>query len=464
MQIDPFKALLQQGATGRISADADTNQLGSASQRLGGKTIGVVKDFFARFSSAGRAAQQTENQTVNNKLRQALVLTYGDRVPAKMLEKLENNPSKPITVSDVKKLIDQIETARPTAMTITMPGTGAPLALSPQTFPRAVLSEVPNLQQEVQQKVDRGHDLVASLLDGTRGTNPAATVKDVTDIAWFLHLSAESKIGAQFKAGALTTVDGQQRLRQFLDSCPESYQRISSHIEGFKQSDGGQHRGIDIPKGQGIDSLLPHGRTTILYASMIPNATTPLPEPMLFFKLESHGCRLATPKAAERDAGHQDRGIRLGHDISNFLGHTFSFLSGIKARATGDHGAESRKERLPGDIKTAFKDLVENAPPGLRDTLMRNDPLGTAGGIRVMMANIAEARQIQGANLAERGMFEINLDSGVHTPVYDPALHQGTDFSAVTTLETLVTNRYGGGPELDYRIGNEVILLPGDLG
>lgn len=463
MRIDAFKTLIQQGATGRISADTPNDQMQTASQRLGGTKIGVVKDFFARFSPAGRAEQRNENQNVSLKLRNALIETYGNQVPAKLLDKLQNNPTKSITVSDVKKIVDKMETTRPVAMEVTLPGTGAVVTLAPSTFPRAELSNTPNLKQLVQDKINRGHDLVQNLMDGTRGPVPGATIQEVTDIAWFLHVSAESKTGTQFKSGALTTVDSNQRLRQFMDSSPESYQRISSHIEGFKASDGGQHRGIDVPKGHGVDSLLPHGRTTILYASMIPNATTSMPDTMLFFKLESHGCRLAGPKAQDRDAGHQDRGIRLGHDIKNFLGHTFSFISGIKARITGDHGAESRKERIPGEVKTAYKSLVEAAPPGLRDILTRNNPTGTASGIRVMLANIDEARRIQGENLGQQDMVEIDLDNNVETPVYDPQLHQGTDFGQITAFENLIMQNFGTGPDLDYRIGNEVILLPQDL-
>lgn len=464
MRIDAFKSLIQQGATGRISASGNDDQVQSASQRLGGKAVGVVKDFFARFSSAGRMAQQQENQAVNQQLRQALVASYGDRVPAKLLEKLQNNPTKPITVSDVRKVIDQIETSRPTAVTVSLPGSGTRVELSPSTFPRAALSKIPDLQGLVQQKIDRGHDLVTGLLDGTRGLDPAATQQDVTDIAWFLHITAEAKNGDPFSSGALTVSDGNQTLRKFLDSCPESYQRASSHIGGFKESAGGQHRGIDVPTGQGVDSLLPHGRTTMLYGSMIANDNTPIPDTMLFFKLESHGCRLSAPKESVRDADHQDRPVRLGHDISDFIGHTLSFISGMKARSSGEHAADSRKERLPADIKKAFKELVDAAPPGLRDVLMKNDPMAKAAGIRVMMANIDEARRLQDDNRDQMGMFNVDLNTGTSTSVYDPAMHTGTNFLVPTAFETMVTDRYGNGPDLKYRIGNEIILLRNELG
>jgi hypothetical protein len=90
--------------------------------------------------------------------------------------------------------------------------------------------------------------------------------------------------------------------------------------------------------------------------------------------------------------------------------------------------------------------------------------MAKAAGIRVMMANVDEARRLQDDNRDQMGMFNVDLNTGTSSSVYDPAMHTGTNFLVPTAFETMVTDRYGNGPDLKYRIGNEIILLRNELG
>ena len=329
------------------------------------------------------------------------------------------------------------------------------LELSEHHFSRETLETVPNLRQVIEGKVAEGADIVNALikneveyhnsdgqpvaLTGNDGAIRPSTHEEVNNVCWFMHLLAENKNGGEFNSGAVTITDPGGRIKSFLDGCDQAYQRESSHTKEFQAMDGGTHRGIDFSNtADDPNTIVPHGRATLLYGGLSASDDLAMPEDMLFFKLESHGCRLSEflPGVHKDPEGPEGRRINLWADIKQFVGHSLSFLSGMGARATGDHGADSRKERIDGSVKEAYQAIVD-ALPDQEDVLMAHDPLSTSGGIRVMIENLN------------------NLNIIDMTPEQDRMV---ADF--IGELE----DKYGDeGDTMHLRIGNEVIISQDDF-
>lgn len=460
MKIDAFKLMLQTGGSGRVVQSNSGESFQGITNRLGGR-LTAVRDAFARVFGGASHIQKAENLNTRISLHLALKEAYGDRLPAGMLDKILSQPQKPLSVSEVRKIVVTAE-ANAAPLRIVMPNTGQAIDVKRSDLPPEVLATTRNVGQALQEKVDAGHRLMNDIVAGTRDIRPPATKTEVNNLAWFLHLASEQKAGAPYSSGTLTTVDRDQKLRDFFDSCPDSYRRISSHVEGFARNPGGGHRGIDFPKGDTLDTILPHGRETILYGAMTHSEATPLAQPMMFMKLESHGCRLCFLTSAHRSPDVADRPLQK-HDLRHFVGHTLSFLHSASDRRTGNHGGETRKERIPAEVKTLYQQLIDSAPLTLQETLLRNDPFGTAGGVRIMLENIGKVRERQLEALPDRDMFEVEVDGEGQKPVPEQDLFaKGFDVTGGTVLEGYLMDKYPVDT-LHLRIGNEVILKRSDL-
>lgn len=330
----------------------------------------------------------------------------------------------------------------PKTIGVTMPPGGQTVQLDGKMVEHEINALPRNQRQDavrdmprvLQQRVDSGHRIWTEVNNGTR--QGPASLEDVRDLMTFLMAKGMEK-GDGFSEGAFNISDPNHRLRDFLDSCPEVYQRPSSHIEGFQQAPGGSHRGIDV----GGAVTLPYGKATLLYGG-INAGVQGMGGDRIFLKTEEHGCRLSSRWTPNRDPNiRPDRPVRLG-DVGQFLGHAMGFFRTVLRGISGGHlfpnAKDSRKERIPGDVSRDFKAILKNLDrSGQADVagiLRQNDPLATSQGIRVMAANLDQA-------LAR------------------PDLGQPTRESMQRLRDELGT-RFD---HLDVRIGNEVVLNQDEL-
>lgn len=292
---------------------------------------------------------------------------------------------------------------------------------------------VRDMPRVLRERINNGHRVWAGVSNGT--LHGPASMEDVRDLMTFLLAKGMEK-GDGFSEGAFNISDPGHQLRDFLDSCPEVYQRPSSHIEGFQQAPGGSHRGIDAHGGV----TLPYGKATLLYGGMSAGVQG-LGQDRLFLKTEEHGCRLSARWTPNRDPNIHDRPARLG-DVGQFLGHAMGFfrtvLRGISGGRLFPNATDSRKERLPGDVSKSFNAILKNLDRSgqaeIAGILRQNEPLATSQGIRVMVANLDQA-------LARQDLDQPTRD-------------------AMQRLRGDLATRFD---HLDVRIGNEVILDQAEL-
>jgi len=319
-----------------------------------------------------------------------------------------------------------------------------PREMLPPIIPSSVTRE--ELTQIIQEKINRGCELVRKLLSISEPLPEKAELRDVTDLMWYLHTAAEYKSGSHWKEGAISFEDPQGRIREFLDRCKgHAYQRLSTHVEGFQSAPDGRPRGIDCYGHESPDGLLPYGRQTLLYQKMGTegSAKTPgMPRNMLFLKMEQYGAY----EARQQIPGQGPTRLPNQHDRGAWWGHVGTTICSIARRIFGLNTPEgSRKERVSSEMQKDYDKLASwslfrrNLPGEVRRILQQNNPGNTASGVRVMKRNIDQAI----AWLRQNG---------------------GTD-QQIARLQQF-HDKYFTNPQwdhLDLRIGNEVILTRNDL-
>ncbi len=279
----------------------------------------------------------------------------------------------------------------PAQLEVMVPPGGEPIKWNTAGMPKVAKGTDPEtVRLQLQEKVNTGAELIDRLSRG-EDIGRAATKEDVSNIMFFLHARGEQKMRTGFDSGSMTIPDPGGRIRQFLDSSVEAYQRPSSHLEALQDIEGGTHRGVDLdPHDPGLVSF-PKGKGTLLYGRIPAHQATGFDEERLFLKLEEHGSWMGP--VVQRDAEGPRRSMNR-HDPGAFLGHSLGFLGSLKRRLSGNNNAAGTfKERIPPAIKNGFKTLVEQAPDeATRKILSHNDPTGTSGGVRIMKGNIERLR------------------------------------------------------------------------
>jgi|YelNatPaOPRAMG01_1025707.scaffolds.fasta_scaffold19906_2 hypothetical protein len=290
----------------------------------------------------------------------------------------------------------------------------------PRSRRREAAREMPLI---IQQRINRGFEILRHIQSGTIST--PASPDDVRDLMTFLMAKAMEK-GDGFSEGAFSIEDPDQRLKNFLTSCPGVYHRRSSHIKDFQNSPQGGHFGIDLH--------LPYGNRTLLFGEM---AGLGLPENRIFLKMEKHGCRLFNFAGNREERNIADRPLRLRHDIPQFLNHAMGYLRTLMRNISGGrlfaNTSESRKERIPTDVANKFKSIVsrlqQEGKTELVNRLTSNNPLSSSQGLRTIFSNIT-------------------------TILIDPSVDDGTK-SLLRELQSQLMFKYD---HLDVRIGNEIVL------
>lgn len=310
------------------------------------------------------------------------------------------------------------------------------------------------LPQIIQARLEKGSATLNQILSGER--NPAlsrATVQEAADIMLVIR-ATNAQISKDFTFGSYNIEDPQGKLFQFLDSCPELYQRSSTHLNDLQklgvnntldQLGAGSvqnghlntQRGIDIPAGP--ESGIPGGHGTMVFG-VIQGCKAGDP-PRLFLKTETYGCRISTLSNSKKSLGigqTPDREWKVG-DALSAIAHGARL---VKVKKSG-----RRPEKTPKPIVTAYKNLMANSrlSENERSTLSRNHPLSDGGGIRVMQDNIKALihTAARSGNMARQAMlrdmtasFRLALEQNL--TVSDPA-------------------------QLPYRIGDECVLQARDL-
>lgn len=295
------------------------------------------------------------------------------------------------------------------------------------------------LRDEVQEKINNGERLLHQI--ESNQTNGPCSLKNMTDLMTYMQAKAQVQ-GGNFHEGSMSIPDPDNKIKNFLDTCPEAYQRQSSHISEFQnQGDAkGTHRGIDAyGRTKNPDQMLPNNMKTVMYGSMNQDAPgMKMPENRLWLKMEPHGAWAFSPTVNDPN-GPQRAANR--HDGKAAVGHSLSFM---ETRGEGSK-AGTRKERIPDDIKTAWKDFQAEA----RQDLKGKNP---SDEVNAML------RKGEGLQTA-RGVRFIN--DYLNTLKNTPELSDNIREKAAHMQHTL-KSRF---PEqtMNVRIGNEVILSNQEL-
>ena len=264
------------------------------------------------------------------------------------------------------------------------------LTLFPEVLPRNAQNN-PQIRQAIAEKIDRGANLLYGLLSGDE-VEPS--LKNISDILWFLQMKAESKVG-NHSEGAISISDPEGKICRFLDSCKEVYHRKSSHIEDFQKHD--PHRGIDFHRGysflrrdiQDVNELLPYAKGTLLYGPLRKGISN-MPENRLWLKMEPFGAGLARGKRIE---GLESRSKNI-HDFFATVAHGWDFFKSLGRRIRGVNSPEGTfKERIPEDLKKGFKGLLkEMKKMGRKDVAQVMESFNpTKTGIRNMIKALGDA-------------------------------------------------------------------------
>lgn len=440
------------GAAAAAKADATITLNNQAPNGLKAQKslFGKVATFFQSDQTKMQKAQ--DNAAARQAFVNALASKYGanDNAVVDVAQKVMADTSKPLKAKEVKAVLQEVHARAQTSVTLNLPhGRTADVKLSglPQSLVESTGAGA--IQQALQQKVDNGRNIMQSVMNGTiqQPTNPS--LQDVSDVMWFLQCTCEAKAGMQYSSGAMTIPDTNGRVRAYMDSCAEVYVRSSSHMDdwgGFQTRADGAHRGIDVKQDGNLATALPHERAHVLFGQLAQDTNLKMPEGRLFLKLEGHGCRIGDVnkiRIARHGTTAQSRAVRLS-DIQQSVGHTASFA---KTRGASTVNPTERKERIPSDIKSQYKDLQKlvKDDPQLNAQMKEGQPTKRSGGVRVMYDNLIETSKL----LAQK-------------------FGQGND-AAVQTLKTQIDDMRAALEQrfdpatLHLRIGNEVILTAGDL-
>ena len=294
------------------------------------------------------------------------------------------------------------------------------------------------LQNEVQEKITNGERLLHQIENGN--APQVCSLKDMTDVMTYLQAKAQSGHG-NFHEGSMSIPDPGNRIKNFLDTCPDAYQRKSSHVGEFQNQANaeGTHRGIDAyGRTRNTDEMLPNNMKTVMYGTLSQSQAMKMNEQRLWMKMEPHGAWAFSPKVNDPNGPRRSANA---HDGKAAVGHSLSFL---ETRGQGSKQG-TRKERIPDDIKDAWKELQKEARQEVRgnqvsnelsDMIRKGEGLQTARGVR---------------------FIDSYLDHMKNSNELSPDLRAKADY-----MQKAIRGRFPADT-LDSRIGNEVILKDTDL-
>lgn len=309
----------------------------------------------------------------------------------------------------------------------------------PSSARRGMTTE--QLQNEVQAKINAGHDLLLKIKNDDH--HQRATKQDISNIMFYMQAKGELTTGKSTESCAYNIPDPGCKIRKFLDSCPDTYQRASTHLKDFQKLDGGKHRGIDLTAGgsKSLTEFLPFGKETLMFGSLRKDDNLGMPDDRLFLKMEWAGCPLNGPSS-----GYDKDGPRRAskfHDIGIFVDHTGTTI----ASKLGIHKGPSQKERVPKDVTKAY--IALQKIDELKEGLSVNKPIVQKGLFKKLDANKSAGIRIMYAN-AKNEYARLNN--------WEVGRPDEKNIDTAVKLKTFIEELEKNYTHLDVRIGNEVIF------
>jgi len=300
----------------------------------------------------------------------------------------------------------------------------------------------------VAKKVAKGLDLYEDIAGDRVDLNAETTVEQVTDLMWALKSKAQKKAQGGFIKGAMTVPNG-EKLRAFLDKCPDRYGRKSSHIK--KQQKGGpghSPRGMDLYGGtealaedkEDVSGLLPAGMNAMLWQQVDGEEIgqdgegKPIYKQLLYLKMETEGARVGgTVKGDETLPTSRDMKVKdVGRSIKH-LGNLIKGKMGFKEEP--DKDLKTTREEWPEAAKKAAKKIMKKV----------NDKPSKAA-----LKNAYDT-----GRLSTYYDALLELDPDVYDSVED-------EIDIFTDAYDEVMEKLGKDTE-NRRYGGEVVLLDGDV-
>ncbi len=299
------------------------------------------------------------------------------------------------------------------------------------------------------QKVARGLDAYDSLVAG----NPVpanVSAADATDLVWAMKSKAQEKNGAYAK-GALTIPNGQE-VRAYLDRCPITYPRASSHLKEQQTQNGQSARGIDFYNGTNalgqnppdVTGMLPFGMNTVLYQQVTGTSG----DKLLYIKMETEGApgtgggNINTDPTAPPDppapAGLQAKAALKLSNAGRTVRHGGNYVKSKISKQEPDKDLRSTREDIPKPIKKLCEKIIKDMPKGPEKAALAS-AFGQAERLNTFFDTLNTI-----------------LTTGTLT-VTDAWLAQ------LDALTDLCMEQFPDDAELDNRFGGEVSLSPADL-
>ncbi|HLY55490.1 MAG TPA: hypothetical protein VKS60_08040, partial [Stellaceae bacterium] len=217
------------------------------------------------------------------------------------------------------------------------------------------------------QKTARGLQLYEQISDGSLDVdNPNRVTRqgDAEALIWGLKSKAQEKLGGPYQKGAMTVPNG-EKLRKYLDKCPEVYSRLSSHLREQQgrnvksgvevpTTEGQTPRGMDFynPGGDDKPGSLPSGMNALLYQQMV----LPGGEIALYVKMETEGSYGHPGDNRKLDSTvPPDRG-KHPNDSARARKHLKNLL--IPEKGKEDKDLEGHREQTPKEVVEAIKAVV----------------------------------------------------------------------------------------------------------
>jgi hypothetical protein len=347
-----------------------------------------------------------------------------------------------------------------------LPAGTTPLNLVSGNPGRTTVAAMPTAGVAPETNVAVNDKIAAKVRDGAAlyqriaaGDPPPRTKENAALLMWYLQALGSSKAGpsngepdkvALFKSGAFTVADPGNRLKDWLTGF-NVYTRASSHLKGFQSLEGCRPHGLDI---RGVET--PNERRTILFAK-IPNPANktgaPDDPPLLFFKMEEHGCRGLSFKGTGEKTGVWQGIKRFFANLRDFAGHSLGFLRSLTERG-GLQGQDNR-ERVNAGILRPYENLLNTLPgepadvvTAVRTTLDDPKRKDKTGGIHLMVDKLnAALGQLAAARTEAAG---------------DPRRTAGID-ELKNQLDATLDALRARGDHSELRFGREIILMPEDM-
>jgi hypothetical protein len=217
------------------------------------------------------------------------------------------------------------------------------------------------------EKTARGLQLYDQISSGALDVdNPDRVTRpgEAEALVWALKSKAQEKLKGPYQKGAMTVPNG-EKLRKYLDKCPEVYSRLSSHLReqqgrnvkdgaSVESKEGQTPRGVDFynPGGDDKPGSLPAGMNALLYQQVVlPNG-----EVALYVKMETQGSYGHPGDNRKLDSTVPPDRRKHPNDGARALKHLKNLL--IKEKGD-DSDLAGTREKTPKEVIDAIKAVVK---------------------------------------------------------------------------------------------------------